>query len=228
MSGVTVSASIRSSLVANSRAASANICCGAHAGSPEHSLETALICRKLGVQIGAHPGYPDREHFGRRSWSELPSDIRNNFKESLKTQLDHMVEFALYVKPHGALYNDCTQPCESAEILTEVLSESGLMLMGLPSTHHQTIARDAGVLFIREGFADRKYTDQGTLVSRKEPDAILTEPVEVCKQAERLAVEVDSLCLHGDTPGAVAFADQLFQHLQSAGFEIAPFRPGGR
>ncbi|MEZ5162323.1 MAG: LamB/YcsF family protein [Fimbriimonadaceae bacterium] len=71
-------------------------------------------------------------------------------------------------------------------------------------------------------------TDQSTLVSRKEPDAILTDPSEVCKQAERLANEVDSLCLHGDTPGAVAFADQLFQHLQSAGIEIAPFRPGGR
>lgn len=209
-------------------ATSANICCGAHAGSPDHSIETATICRRLEIQIGAHPGYPDREYLGRRTWSELSQDVRAQVRDSLQSQINHMVEFALYIKPHGALYNDSTQPGEPAELLTQALKESGIMLMGLPNTHHEVVAQEAGVLFIREGFADRKYTPQWTLVSRQNPDAILTDPSEVCLQAEQLAGRVDSLCLHGDTPGAVDFADQLFRHLQSAGFEIAPFRPGGR
>jgi UPF0271 protein len=227
-------------------ASSANVCCGAHAGSRELALETIELCRRHRVRIGAHPGYPDRENMGRFS---LPAGRELEFLKSLFDQMNWFVEVGepAYLKPHGAFYNDTAillpANWETAKKRHSGVSdyESGglflaqypgiqsllmlvrvhrLALMGLEPTAHRTLAARARQRFIREGFADRRYEANGTLRPRSQPDAVLTDPEEVRDQVLHMAVRVDSICLHGDTPDCLAFAELVYKSLTDAGYGV--------
>lgn len=200
-------------------ATSANVCCGEHAGSWETTQETVGRCLEAGVRIGMHPGYPDREHMGRRTFR---LEVASSWAESVAAQVERFFFFvpAAYLKPHGALYNDAVTQSAPQAIIEQACRRFQLPLMGLSETAHARIAASANVPFIREGFADRAYRPDGTLVPRSEPGAILHERQAIREQVLHLADRVDSICLHGDTPGCVEFAELVFRTLVDAGYEV--------
>jgi UPF0271 protein len=227
-------------------ASSANVGCGVHAGSPELTRETVELCQRHRVRIGVHPGYPDREGMGRRS---LQAGQERVYLKSLFDQVNWFVEVVrpAYLKPHGAFYNDTavvlppdweqlrkrapsTSQYEAGGVylsefpgvqsLIMLLRIHKLPLVGLASTAHHAIANRARQSFIREGFADRRYTAHGTLVPRSEPGAVLGEASEVQEQVLRLAKDADTICLHGDTPDCLEFAELVFRTLVDAGYSV--------
>lgn len=203
-------------------ASSANVCCGAHAGSLELTHTTIALCREHGVRIGAHPGVPDRAGMGRRPLEPLTPTTRASLLDSLREQTNFVVGLgATYLKPHGELYNAAAKRQDVAEVLTLVLTEFGLPLLGLPETLHTKIAGRAGVRFYREAFADRRYTSEGTLVPRSESGAVLESPEEAAEQALRLAPNVDSLCVHGDSPNCVLMLSTVRASVLASGYEVA-------
>lgn len=197
-------------------ASSANICCGEHAGSWERTLETIELCRSAGVRIGMHPGFPDRENMGRT----MPDVDRREFSQSL---IEQAVRFmtaidAAYIKPHGAWYNGLfTASPRFTDALEAILERYPLQLMALPVG---SIAERFADRLIREGFADRGYRPDGTLIPRTEPGAILHDPNVIAAQVMFLAERVDSICLHGDTPGCLEFAENVYRTLADAGWEV--------
>lgn len=201
-------------------ATSANVCAGEHAGSWELTMETIHLCLEAGVRIGMHPGYPDREGMGRNS---MRTGQVEAYAESVARQVERFYFFvpAAYMKPHGALYNDAAGESEAGFLARTMIEDAcrrfQLPLMGLPGTAMETIAPSG---FIREGFADRAYLPNGRLMQRTEPGAILASESEVRRQTLFLAERVDSICLHGDTPGCVAFAEKVYATLVDAGFEV--------
>ncbi|MHB8636914.1 MAG: LamB/YcsF family protein [Fimbriimonadaceae bacterium] len=227
-------------------ATSANVCCGVHAGSAELTAETVAMCRVKQIRVGAHPGYPDRANFGRQA---VDAEHQRAFLGSVLQQIrDFSAEYqCAYVKPHGAFYNDtaklltpgwdtmaehptATSPYEAEGHGLSLVPGTGVLimglriakvpLMGLPRTMHEPIARRAGVAFLREGFGDRASFPDGTLKPRGEPGAVLSDPTAVRAQVMRLANEVDSICIHGDTPDCVEFAELIYVALTDAGFEV--------
>ncbi|HVL39305.1 MAG TPA: 5-oxoprolinase subunit PxpA [Fimbriimonadaceae bacterium] len=227
-------------------ATSANICCGAHAGSHELTGQTVELCRRKGVRIGAHPGYPDRPHMGRRS---MQVEEHRAYLDSIFRQMRDFVSLArpAYIKPHGAFYNDTAvllpEGWDSYDELLEpgnafdpggiflskipgagslgmLLRVYRLPLMGLSGTSHEAIAGRANQPLIREGFADRTYEPDGTLMPRDRPGAVLKDPALVRKQVLELAERVDSICLHGDTPGCLEYAETVVRALRDGGFEV--------
>ncbi len=224
-------------------ATSANICCGVHAGSFELTKQTIDLCRSKRVRFGAHPGYPDRASMGRNKLKE------GQEREYLQSVFEQVLAFAQharaeYIKPHGGFYNDTAvvlpagwdnpTPDQSAygaggvflsnlpgvHSLTMLLRVHKVALMGLEATAHKVIAERAKQKLIREGFADRAYNPDGTLVSRSEPGAVLTDPAAVKEQVLKIAPFVDSICLHGDTEGCLVFAEQVYKTLVEAGFGV--------
>lgn len=190
----------------------ANISLGAHAGSPELALATADKCRALGVRVCLHPGYPDRAGMGRASWPEPDAAVQ----ESLASQLSLMPGDC--VKPHGAFYHDSASRPEFADLLAELLHSP---LIGFPIGMHEQAALRAGQPFWKEGFVDRAYLDDGSLAPRSRPGAVLSRLEDICAQALRLAPRVDTLCLHGDTPGCVEIARAVRSALKAAGWEVS-------
>jgi UPF0271 protein len=199
-------------------ATSANVCCGEHAGSWELTLATIDLCRHEGVRIGMHPGFPDRENMGR----VMPPEWSAVYSASLLAQAKKFMEAApatAYIKPHGAWYNAIAATDETFAVeLVDILEMYPIRAMVLPVAG---IAHRMPDRVITEGFADRGYDESGRLLPRGTPGAILHDPDEIRAQAMRLAGEVDSICLHGDTPGCVEFAEMLYSALQDAGFEVA-------
>jgi UPF0271 protein len=227
-------------------ASSANVCCGAHAGSRELTLETVDLCQKQRVRIGAHPGYPDPATMGR---APMQPGQERTFLKSLFEQVAWFMEVArpVYVKPHGGFYNDTaiilphdwqtqrrraptTSEYESGGVylsqfpgvqsLLMILRIHKIALMGLEATAHKAVAARARQHFIREGFADRQYRRDGTLLPRSEPGAVLVDKGEVREQVLRLASSVDTICLHGDTPDCLAFAELVYKTLLDAGYGV--------
>ena len=225
-------------------ATSANVCLGAHAGSFDLSMATIDKWLTAGKRVGLHPGYPDRKNMGRESiTTETAREYLDSIFQQVKQALRHTT--ASYIKPHGAFYNDTgfalpqywDKPAfgyfpgqdpeaaflnrhPGANALGMLLRVNKLPLMGLPNTSHQEIARRSGQSFIREGFADRAYRDDGTLVPRSEPDAMHLEPAKIASQVMELATRVDSICLHGDTADCVEFAQLVTKTLHDAGYVI--------
>jgi UPF0271 protein len=199
---------------------SANICCGVHAGSPELSREILTLCRRRHVRVGAHPGYDDREGMGRRRQAVVSPADRDKLFQLILAQLDHLRGKAEYVKPHGALYHQSLAESNHASVLTAVLVKAGLPLMGFPGSIHVFTARSAGVELIKEGFIDRGHEEDGTLIDRSKPGAVLSDEKEILDQARRLAHDVDSLCVHGDTPGCLEMAKMVRAALEDDGFEV--------
>lgn len=195
-------------------ASSANVCCGAHAGSWELTLATIDLCLSKGIRVGAHPGYPNRESMGRTH----PDLAADEIESCLHDQMSRLVVacFPAYLKPHGAWYNELSKPVGGFDALAaadRLAGEFGVPLMVLP------IVFTAGPK-IREGFADRAYEPDGSLRPRSLPGAVLEDPAEVRAQVLRLAKTVDSICLHGDTPDALEFAELVTKALLDAGYEV--------
>jgi UPF0271 protein len=203
---------------------SANISCGAHAGDDELISATSAVCVERGVAIGAQVGYPDREGFGRRPM-ELEFDALH---DEVAGQIAHLSDLAkavngqvTYVKPHGALYNTIVQHEGQAAAVVEAVRAAGLPLVGLPTASSLRLAEEAGVPIVREGFADRGYREDGTLIPRSEPGALLREPRDAAVQAVRLFHEgVDSICVHSDSPGALEILRAVRAALEHAGADV--------
>lgn len=202
---------------------SANVACGAHAGTPSIMRAVCAEAAGLGVAIGAQVSYVDREHFGRRRL-----DVHSGLlTEQVLEQVGLLSEIATqegsrvaYVKPHGALYNRVVDDREQAQA---VLAGSGdLPVLGLTGGVLLDLAAAAGRAVWREGFPDRGYTADGRLVPREEPGALLAGDL-VVDQALALASGVDSLCLHGDSPDAVRHATHVRRALEAGGWALVSF-----
>lgn len=229
---------------------SCNIACGAHAGSPKIMAQMAGQARAQGVTIGAHPSYPDRENFGRKSL-KLGSDIRaQDLINSVTEQIVTLTEIAAgqgaavkYVKPHGTLYTDAAKDPVLADLITGCVYrlDPGLAFMGAPGSHLEASAKALGLRFIGEGFIDRRYANSGHLVPRSEPGAVISaqservsqmrslvfEKAVTAKNGETVRVDARSLCLHGDSSGAVETARKVRAQLEAEGVTIQSFIANG-
>ncbi|WP_035718529.1 5-oxoprolinase subunit PxpA [Gordonia shandongensis] len=216
---------------------SANIACGFHAGTPADLAATCRDAVAADVRIGAQVSYPDRAGFGRRFMDVAPADLVADVLYQIGA-LAALAEAAggrvTYVKPHGALYNAIVHHERQADAVVEAARTAGLGLMCLPGSEAMGRARRAGVPVIAEAFADRGYTPQATLVPRGEPGALLTDPDEIARRVVRLVetgvidavdgtpieIDADSVCLHGDTPGAVEHARRVREALVEADVRV--------
>ena len=210
---------------------SANICCGAHAGTLAAIRDTLGDAATRGVCIGAHPGYPDREGFGRREQKLTTLEAIDlisaqiNALMSLANEVDAKV---CYLKPHGALYNQAGREPEIAGAVVAASRSFGLPLLGQPDSLVEKLAHDCEVIYIAEGFPDRRYRDDGSLAPRSEPGALLHQPNEIEDQVIQLLNErrVATLCIHGDEPGAVGNALVVRDVLKRHGITVRSFVDG--
>ena len=209
---------------------SANVACGYHAGDAVLMRRTAVEATKRGVAIGAHPGYPDPTGFGRRDLAATPKEVTAYVIAQIGA-LDAICRAVgtrlRYVKAHGALYNRAVRDAATADAIAEAirLVDMSLVMLGLPGTHLIAAAERVGLRSAREGFADRGYRPDGTLIPRTEPGALITDPAAAADQAERLAPGIDSICVHSDTPGAVQLVRAVRDRLTARGYAIAAFAP---
>lgn len=199
-------------------ATSANVCCGAHAGDSELTEETVANCRMQGVRVGAHPGVPDRENMGRAPITEDDMESVYRLMSSVEMQINFID--CDYVKLHGSLYNATTRKCNLSQGLSGVFAVVGRPMLGLPGTYHESIASTMGIGFIREGFADRLYLEDGTLAPRSVDGSVLSDPEQIADQVIELAKKVDSICVHGDSPGCVEIAELVRKTLEVSGYEV--------
>jgi len=218
---------------------SANVACGGHAGD-EHTMKTTIEqALRWKLAIGAHPGYPDRANFGRLEL-KLPAEM---IAESVFEQVRALAEIAAacgarlaHVKPHGALYNQAVRNRELAEAIAEGVARwrKDVVLVGLAGSPMLGVFREAGFAVAAEAFADRRYEPDGTLRSRKFEDALIRDPEEAAKQAlniveqrkviardgSEVSFDAQTLCIHGDTPGAVKIAATVARTLREAGVTL--------
>lgn len=205
------------------RVTSASVCCGAHAGDAETSLRTLRQAQARGVAIGAHPGFADRAAFGRVEQTISGSEVERLVLEQVHTLATLAASLGLeirFVKPHGALYNQAQRDPEVACGVLRAVAALELPVLGQPHTVLAEMAQRQGVRYIKEGFADRRYLEDGRLVPRSQPGAILADPAEIEAQVLRLVEQgIDTLCIHGDDPRSVALADQVRSILGRARIE---------
>lgn len=206
---------------------SANVSCGVHAGSPTDIAATLEQAARLGVAVGAHPSHPDREHFGRREYVIPSRDVleeTHNQIAWLKALADQFGIKLRYVKPHGALYNQACRDDAFADAVVSACALSDLAVVGLPGSRLEVRATGR-VPFVPEGFADRGYRPDGSLVPRDQPGAFVRDPTAAAEQVRRLVAErgVRTVCIHGDNPEAVAFVRAVRAELLRSGAELRPF-----
>ncbi len=216
---------------------SANIACGFHAGDPRWMRTTVRLAEDHGVAVGAHPSYPDLVGFGRRSMNATADEV----KSDVTYQLGALQAFTSgrrlqHVKPHGAMYNQAVDDADLAKAICEAVLDfdPDLILVALAGSRWVQVAGEMGMRVAPEIFADRALNPDGTLVSRSKPGAVLHDVGEVAERSVRMVtegiataitgepVEVDaaSLCIHGDTPGAVEMAERVRKDLESNGVEV--------
>jgi UPF0271 protein len=206
---------------------SANVACGFHAGDPTTAFGTLQLAAKHGVQVGAHPGFADREHFGRRELARTKQQILEEtvYQVGALGGLARAVGLTLHhLKPHGALYNLACRDDAYARPIVEAAALFHLPLLGLPKSRLQALS--AGRCpFVAEGFADRRYQGDGSLVPRSRPDAFVENTDEAVEQVQRLIRErgVRTICVHGDNPKAVDFVRELRKALMAKGITIQSF-----
>jgi len=224
---------------------SANVACGFHGGDPSVMRATLARAREHHVAVGAHPGFPDLIGFGRRNIDATPDEIY----DLVVYQIGALLGFAnaagmrmQHVKPHGALYNMAvTKPDLAAAIARAVRDvDRGLVLFGLPGSHLIAEGESAGLHTASEAFADRNYMSDGTLVSRRRPDAHVQDAAEAVARAIRMirdgtvtpidgppiSIRVDTICIHGDGPHAAELARQLHDGFTAAGIRVRPIGRG--
>jgi len=223
---------------------SVNVACGAHAGDPATMRATVVTALARRLSIGAHPGYPDRDHFGRRPLRLPLATVTASVAEQV-ARLDALVTTEggalTHVKPHGALYNQAAGDEALAEAIARGVGDAlrarapGVVLVGLAGSACLTVWERLGFRVAPEGFVDRRYDRDGTLRSRSLPGALLDDPDAAAEQAlglvrdgvaiaydgARVAVAATTLCLHGDTPGALRFAVTVSARLRAAGVVVA-------
>jgi 5-oxoprolinase (ATP-hydrolysing) subunit A len=208
---------------------SANVACGWHAGDAGTAMATVRGAVRHGICVGAHPGFNDREHFGRR---ELARTEQQVFEDTVY-QIGALCALSKaagtgvrYIKPHGALYNMACRDDAYGRPLIKVAEFFRLPLLGLPGSRLQALCKDR-CRFVAEGFADRQYRPDGSLVPRDQPDAFVHDPAEGARQALRVMRDhgVETICVHGDNPQALAFVRELRQALLQAGCQIRAFAP---
>lgn len=221
---------------------SANVACGFHAGDPAGLRRTCAAAVAAGVRIGAQVSYPDRVGFGRRFVDAAPDDLTADViyqigaLDGIARSVGGRVE---YVKPHGALYNTIVHHEAQARAVVDAVQvlDAGLPLVTLPGSTAARLATDAGIRVVAEGFADRGYRPDGSLTPRGTDGALLTDTDEICTRTVRMVtagevvavdgsvvpVEVDSICLHGDTPGAVEHARAVASALADARVQLRSF-----
>jgi UPF0271 protein len=220
---------------------SANIACGMHAGSPLTMERTVALALARGVNVGAHPGYADRESFGRTEQRLSAEEVRALVLYQLAA-LDGFVRAQggrlTHVKAHGALYNQAARdPALALAIAQAVRSYRGdLVLVGLAGSAQLEAARQVGLHAAGEAFADRRYLADGSLMPRSRPGAVLHDPAAAAEQAARIAregaaiaddgsrvrIDAQTICLHGDTPGAERIARAVRERLEADGITVAP------
>jgi UPF0271 protein len=219
---------------------SANVACGWHGGDPSVMRRTVQRAKALGVAVGAHPSYPDLLGFGRRVMQITRQEARDYilyqigalraFAQALGVRLQH-------VKPHGAIYNAAVKDRELSLGIAEGVADAGadLILVGLPGSELVKAGREIGLRVAREAFGDRAYNDDGTLVSRKIAGSLITDPEVVAERVlgftrgtvraitgREIRIEADTICLHGDTPGAGLIARRVRARLEAAGVKPRP------
>jgi len=218
---------------------SANIACGFHAGDPATMRRTVQLAEAHGVGIGAHPGFPDLQGFGRRNLAATPDEVRND----LVYQIGALTAFTArktlqHVKPHGALYNMAVPGGDVARAVGDAVldTDPSTILVVLAGSRWAEQAERMGLRVAREAFADRALMPDGSLVPRSKPGAVIHDTTAVIERSVRLVtektvvaitgevvhVDADTLCLHGDTPGAVLLASALKAALEAAGVVLAP------
>ncbi|MEN2397962.1 LamB/YcsF family protein [Pseudomonas halotolerans] len=221
---------------------SANVACGFHAGDPAGILRTLKAAVAKNVTIGAHVAYPDKVGFGRRNMDvasdELTADVIYQIG-ALQGLAKAAGTSVRYVKPHGALYNTIAHDRRQALAVIDAIRavDPTLILVALAGSSLIELARNEGLQCVAEAFADRAYTPQGTLVSRREPGAVLHDPKLVAQRMLRLVedgtveaidgsltrIQADSICVHGDSPAAVEMARELRRVLEQAHMSLLPF-----
>lgn len=212
--------------------ARASIACGGHAGDAASMRAALLSCAAHGVAAGAHPSYPDREHFGRRTLAASASEVADwvaQQTEALAAEAARLGLALSHVKPHGALYNVAAADAAVAQAVVRgvVRVDPRLTLVGLSGSRLVDAARAAGLTVLNEAFVDRRYGSDGRLVSRETPGALITDPEAAAAQARALAagaaivavdrgmvrVQAETLCLHGDTANALNIAQAVHRAL---------------
>jgi UPF0271 protein len=200
---------------------SACVCCGVHAGSASISIQTVTRCRALGIEVGAHPGYDDRANFGR---VEVPISVED---------IEALVAFQVaglaavgpvsFIKLHGAVYHRCQVDRTAADAVARIAKRHGAGLVGQPGFEIIAAAARAGIPAYREGFADRRMLPDGTLAPRSEPGSVL-EPQRAVEQALQLARSgrYDTICTHGDTPGAAQIVAAVRRAFTAARIATSP------
>lgn len=221
---------------------SANVACGFHAGDPARLARTCRSAAGRGVRIGAQVSYRDLAGFGRRFIDVEADDLRAEVVYQIGA-LDALARAAgssvSYVKPHGALYNSIVSHREQARAVAEAVAslDTTLAVLGLPGSAFLEEARRLGLRTVPEAFADRAYTPDGRLVSRREPGAVLHDAAEIADRVLALietgtitaidgtttTVNAESVCVHGDSPGAVQITNAVRERLTAAGVQITPF-----
>ena len=218
---------------------SANVACGFHAGDPMWMRRTVRLAEEHGVAVGAHPSFPDLNGFGRRNMSVEPEEAKND----VIYQVGALSAFTAggklqHVKPHGAMYNQAVSDEALARAICEAVLEvdEDMVLLVLSGSPWERTAADMGVRVAREIFADRAMNPDGSLVSRSREGSVIHDVEEVVERSlrmvtesravaitgEEMEVEAESLCLHGDTPGAVEMAKTLERQLRASGVDIVP------
>ncbi len=216
---------------------SANVACGFHAGDPQWMRHTVKLAEEHGVGIGAHPSFPDLQGFGRRNMvvtsAEAKDDVTYQIGALKAFTRDHKLQ---HVKPHGAMYNMAVEGGDLAKAINEAVLEIDpeMILIVLAGSSWASVAREMGLRVATEAFADRALNPDGTLVSRSKPGSVIHDLDEVVERSlkmvtegkataitgEEVEVQADTLCLHGDTPGAVEMARAVRNGLRDAGVEI--------
>jgi UPF0271 protein len=221
---------------------SVNLACGGHAGDEAMMRATVEQALRHGVAVGAHPGYEDRENFGRLELQLAPEEIGDSVCRQV-TALAHVAEQCgarlSHVKAHGALYNQAAKDPEIARAIAEGVKEwrADVVMVGLAGSGMLDEFRAAGFRVAAEAFADRRYEQDGSLRARKFRDALLDKPEDAAAQAVRIAegqgvltrerqnvpIEAQTICIHGDTPGAARIANAVRNALRQAGIQVAAF-----
>ena len=224
---------------------SINVACGFHAGDPASIRGTIRLAARHGVAVGAHPSYPDREGFGRAPMVRSPEEVRDD----LIYQVAAVRAFCaaegvplVHVKPHGALYNTAAQDPMLAAAICEAVRQvdPGLVIVCLAGSPMASVVRSLGMRCAEEAFADRGYTPEGTLVPRGRPGALIDDPGAVAERVAAMArerrvtsvagtpvtVAADTICLHGDTPGAAVLAAAIRARLTRDGIEVRALARG--
>jgi UPF0271 protein len=216
---------------------SANIACGAHAGDLDTMRATFALAQKHGVAVGAHPGFADREHFGRRELSLSPEEVR--VLVAIQIRALQSCGPVQHVKPHGALYNLAARDAATAEAIVGgiFVVDPALVLFAPADSELARVSRARGLRVAQEVFADRTYQRDGTLTPRSRPDALVSDPAMAVAQVLQMlregkvramdgtaiSVVADTVCVHGDGPNALVFTQRLRAGLLAAGVEIRRF-----